>query len=58
LNRISYVPSDTDGRTAVEWSWHTPSTNKIYTVKTILADPSNNNNPASLNTFYEVITLD
>jgi hypothetical protein len=57
LNRISYVQTDIDGRTAVEWSWHTPYTNKIYTVKTILADPSNNNNPASLNTFYEVITL-
>jgi hypothetical protein len=57
LNRISYVASDIDGRTAVEWSWHTPNSNKIYTVKTILADPANNNSPASLNTFYEIITL-
>jgi hypothetical protein len=58
LNRVSYVPSDFDGRTAVEWTWHTPGSNTIWYVKTILANPNFNNNPASLSTFIEIITLD
>jgi len=57
LNKVSYVPSDADGRTAVQWSWHTPNTKLIYSVKTILADPVNNNNPSSLNTFVELIRI-
>lgn len=57
LNRITFTTNDPDGRTAVSWSWHTPNSNKIYSVKTILADPRNNNHPASLNTFVEVVTL-
>lgn len=58
LNRVTFDPNDTDGRVAVEFSWHTPNTNKIYHVKTILADPVNNNHPASLITFVQVVTLD
>jgi hypothetical protein len=58
LNRVSFVPSDPDGRTAVEWTWHTPGSNTIWYVKTILADPANNNHPNSLNTFVETITID
>jgi hypothetical protein len=57
LNRISFIPVDTDGRTKVEWSWHTPNTNTIKNVSTILADPVNNNHPASLNTFVDVLTI-
>lgn len=57
LNRIKFIPNDVDGRVAVEYSWHTPNTNKIYYVKTILADLPNNNNPTALSTFREVITL-
>lgn len=57
LNRVAYLNPDVDGRTAVEWSWHSPNSNKIYYAKTILADPDNNNNPIALSTFTEVITL-
>ena len=55
INRIQYIQSDGDGRTAVEWSWHTPNTNKIYSVKTILAAT---NPGTSLNTMIEVLTID
>ena len=58
LNRVQFIPSDADGRTAVEWSWHTPNTKKIYNVKTILLDPRNPGQQAALSTFFEVITLD
>lgn len=57
LNRISFVPSDTDGRTAIEWTWHTPGTNTIVNVKTVLIDPRNPGQAAALSTFREVITL-
>jgi hypothetical protein len=57
LNRISFIPVDTDGRTKVEWTWHTPNTNIIKNVSTILADPVNNNHPASLITFVDVLTI-
>jgi hypothetical protein len=57
LNRISYIPVDTDGRTKVEWTWHTPNSNVIKNVSTIIADPVNNNQPASLNTFVDVLTI-
>lgn len=57
LNRISFIPVDTDGRTKVEWSWHTPNSNVIKNVSTILADPRNNNHPASLNTFIDILTI-
>jgi len=57
LNRISFILEDTDGRTKVEWSWHTPNTNTIKNVSTILADPVSNNHPASLNTFIDVLTI-
>lgn len=58
LNRVTHIPSDTDGREAIVWSWHTPNTNKIISVKTILSDPASNNAPASLGSFVEVVTLD
>lgn len=57
LNRISYIPVDTDGRTKVEWTWHTPNSNVIKNVSTIIADPVNNNHPASLNTFVDILTI-
>lgn len=57
LNRIAFVPNDPDGRTAVEWSWHTPKSGVINYVKTILADPINNNHPASLNTFVSTLRM-
>lgn len=58
LNRVQFIPADGDGRTAVEWSWHTPNTKKIYHAKTILRDPRNPGQEAALATFFEVITLD
>lgn len=58
LNRITYIPSDPDGRAAVEWSWHTPNTKKIYSAKTIVHDPRNPGQQAALSTFFEVLSLD
>ena len=57
LNRVAYLASDADGREAVEWSWHTPNSNVIFSVKSILSDPGSGNNPAALITFTEVMTL-
>ena len=58
MNKVTFVPSDPDGRTAIEWSWHTPNTKKIYSVKTILVDPRNPGQQSALSTFLEVLTLD
>lgn len=58
LNRVTYQDPDPDGRTAIVWSWHTPNTKKIVSVKTILIDPANPNQPAALTTSFEVVTLD
>jgi hypothetical protein len=58
LNRVSFVPKDDDGRTAVVWMWHTPNTNTILYVKTILIDPKNPGNDDALSTFSEFVTLD
>lgn len=57
LNRVTFIESDPDDRTAIQWSWHTPNTNKIVSVYTILIDLPNNNQPAALTTSYEVVTL-
>lgn len=57
LNRVSFIPKDSDGRKAVEWIWHTPNSNIIYNVKTILEDIPNNNHPASLNTFKSIVRI-
>lgn len=58
LNKVSYVPNDFGGRTAVVWSWHTPNTKTIVLGKTILTDPANNNSPDALFTAVELITID
>ena len=58
INRISWIESDEDGRTAVEYSWHSPSKNKIFYVKQIVEDKKNNNHPDSLSYFIETITID
>ena len=58
LNRVTHIPSDADGREALEWQWHTPNTKFITSTKTIINDPSNPGQSAALSTFYEVITLD
>jgi hypothetical protein len=57
LNRVTYVAADADGRTAVVWSWHTPNTKQIASIKTILVDPANPGQSAALSTFYELVTL-
>jgi hypothetical protein len=50
LNRVTYK-LDSDNRTAVEWVWHTPNTNQVIWVKTILAG-------GNLSTYTEIVTLD
>jgi hypothetical protein len=58
INRISWIESDEDGRTAIEYSWHTPSVNKIFYVKQIVKDKRYNSTPDSLQYFIETITFD
>ena len=58
INRISWIESDEDGRTAIEYSWHTPSVNKITYVKQIVEDKRYNSTPDSLQYFIEKITFD
>jgi len=58
INRITYVPSDADGRAAVISSWHTPNTNQIKSVKRIILDPANPGNPAALTKFTEILTFE
>ncbi|WP_310644042.1 hypothetical protein [Limnohabitans sp.] len=57
LNRVTYVPSDADGRTAIVTTWHTPNTNKITSTKRIILDPNHMGQPAALSTIKDVITL-
>lgn len=57
LNRVSFVPKDDDGRTAVVWMWHTPNTNTILYVKTILVHPDGDEED-KLSTYSELVTLD
>ena len=58
LNRVVHIPSDADGREALEWYWHTPNTKTITATKTVINDPANPGQAAALSTTYEVITLD
>ena len=57
INRVSWIDKDADGRTAVEYSWHTPGTKEITYVKIIVEDLINKNNPQALSYFLEVITM-
>jgi hypothetical protein len=57
LNRVTYVPSDPDGRAAIVWTWHTPNTKVITSIKRVIADPAHPNQPAALMTFKEVLTF-
>lgn len=49
---------DTDGRTTVEMSWHTPGTKVIRYIKRVLMDPNANGNALALTTFKETVTID
>jgi hypothetical protein len=57
LNRVTYVPSDPDGRAAIVWTWHTPNSKVITSIKRVIADPAHPNQPAALMTFKEVLTF-
>ena len=57
INRISWIAKDEDGRTVIEYSWHTPGKQIISYVKLIVEDLKNNNHPAALSYYYEIITL-
>lgn len=58
MNRLTYVPSDADGRVAVVSSWHTPNTNQIKSVKRIISDPANPGQAGALTKFTEILTFD
>ena len=57
LNRIAFVASDDDGRTALVWTWHTPNSKVIMNIKRILVDPSHPGQKAALTTFKEILTF-
>ena len=57
LNRIAFVASDEDGRTALIWTWHTPNSKVIMNIKRILVDPANPGQEAALSTFREILTF-